>query len=495
MKQILLFIFLPFLINAQSFTRALQKSNSFVYRNHVYAFGLEQNKNEVSFKIYKISKTLLKADSLIVPLAKGKVENYLDITADTLHHYFNFYFQKADSRNQASLLRLNDSLKLVAKVDNFDATKINGLTSFEDEKYTYKNMIYVIRTSEDSLGKQFYLNQYEVKDVTKPFDYSNKWQFAFEKRHIKTAHVFYADQEIVYVYVNVISGEKVGQWVLKINSQSGNLIKGMRISIKDDKRSFLMSNFYYDKKIRELLVTGLVYNQQQLDLAAKTFNFISLNKQNTMFFTLIDSMDQIITKQEKAIPIVLPPSQAKAKEVGQYQVRIKELKKDEDGNYKAYFDLYKSLGSTLSFLYETGGFFSFAISEAGLDLKQEKLYSNLATLPNLVVKDPKEITGKMELLSINEFDRFLYSWPITDVEKFYAIDELNNPKWILSKTDLKTTTTSFYQVGIGKKGIEHKVVLESSKYNHPNIYKVDDSKLILFNSDQGGAFTLNVLTW
>jgi len=495
MRFCLLLILFPFVVFAQSVSRPLLKANSVHFRNSFYVFGFQQEKNDLQFKLYKFSNDLQKADSISNTIGKEKAENLLEITADTLHGYLNFYLQKVNSKNLASLLRYNDSLKLIAKADNFESNKINSLTTFENEIYTYKNSTYTIRTSEDSLGKQFYLTKYALITDQKPFEYKQTWQYPLEKRNINTTHVFYADSHFVFVYVTILSGERKGQWILKLDSQKGTIIKGIKLNANGDDRNYIFNAYHYDPKEKELLIAGNIYTKQQLDLEAKTFSFAGLSKENTFFFIKIDANNEVISRDQKIVPITVTVT---AKPSGKpapppfYHIKIKELKKISKTAYTMYCDVFKSTGQQLLFLYESGFPVDVTLEEMGIEVIAGKIYSPLTPFPNLVNTDPKDINGKIELKSILEFDKFLYKWPIADVEKKYGTDDNNKPTWIINKIDIKTGMSSFYNVSIGLKGIESKLLLESSKYNNPAVYKIRN-KLILFNyNSETSVFNLSV---
>jgi hypothetical protein len=497
MRFVLFLIFTPLIFSAQTFQRLLQNASSFYYRQHCYVYGFESEKNNLNFKIYKLSNDLKQADSLKIPLGKDKVENYLEISADTLHDYLNFYFQKVNSKNLASLIRLNDSLKLIATAENFDVTKVNRLTLFEDEKYWYRHSVYTIRTAADSVGKQYYLNRYDVADISKPFEYKVKWQFPYEKQHINSAHIFYADSHIVLTYVTIISGVKKGQWILKLNAESGQLIKASKLNPKGDVRAFLMSNFHYDKKTKELLTAGNIYTEAQVNYTNNTFTFFNLNKTNTFFFTLIDSLGENVTREEKNIPIVISNIKADPKKIIFYHMKIKEIVKTAKNDYLAYVPVFKSSGQELVFLYETGFYLKFSLSEMGLEtMPPDKIQSNSNALTGLVVPDIKDINGKMDVKGITDLDKMMYGQPLADVEAHFAKDENGNPKWVLKKNDVKTGNTTFYSVKVGLKGVENSVLLESSKYNHPNVYKKNKEKLLLFSYDPATfSFDVSLKNW
>lgn len=499
MRSILFILLLPVFVSGQSVSRPLLKANSLFFRNNIYVFGFSQNKSDLDFKLYRSSSNLSKLDSTSAFLEKDKAEDLLEITADTLHGYLNFYFQKVSSKNLATLLRFNDSLKLITKVENFESNKINSLTTFENETYTYKNSTYTIRTSEDSLGRQFYLTKYSVISLLKSFEYKQTWQYPLDKHNINTTHVFYADSEVVFIYVTILSGAKKGEWILKLNSKNGTIIKGFKLNANGDERNYIFNTFSYDPKEKELLVVGNIYTKQQLDLENKTFGFQNLDKQNTFFFVRIDATNEVISRDEKNIPVILPITLVKGAKPAPppfYHVKIKVLKKVSKTEYETYCNVYKSSSGSLLFLYEGDFSFDLALEEMGIELTAGKIHSPLMPFPGLVNTDPKDINGKIELKDILEFDKFLYKQPIMDVEKQFGTDDNKKPKWIICNSDIKTGINSFYAVNIGLKGIEKKLLLESSKYNNPNVYKIKNDALLLFNYDsQTSLFNLSLVGW
>ncbi len=497
MRSLILFIFAPVLFFAQSVKRPLLNANSFYYKKHCYVYGYTNEKGTVHFKLYKLSNDLSKTDSVQFALAKDKIENYLDISADTLHNYLNFYFQKTNSKKLASLIRLNDSLRLITKVENFDVTKVNRMASFDEEKYNYGNSIYTVRSSADSTGLQYYLNKFDVVDVKKPFEYMQSWQFPLEKQNVNTVHIFYADSQLVFLYATILTGNNKGEWVLKIDASNGTLIRGKRISIKGDSRNFLMSGHYYNKEKKELLVLGNVFTEAQVNYTSKTYTFAGLNKSNTFFFVVLDSTNEVITREEKPFPIKIENLKPDAKTVLFYHFKIKDIQKVSKSEFAVYCDIYKSIGQSLMFMYETGFTFNFTYDEPGsVEFTAEKIYSNTNSLPGLITTDEKDINGKMDLKSITDLDKLFYKTPLADVEVLYGKDDVANPKWILKKTDIKTSNTTFYKVKMGAKAIESSVLLENTKYTRPNVYKIKNDVILLFNYDSNSSmFELNLKNW
>lgn len=496
MRIYFLIFFIPFILNAQSIKKNILNASSLSFRNNIYIFGLESDKNGLNFKLYKSDLNLSKLDSVKCLLEKENPEVYLDITADTLHGYLNFYLQKANNKNLATLIRYNDSLRLITKTGPFESNKINSLTTFENEIYIFKNSTYTIRTAEDSLGRQFYLNKYTVADEKKVFEYKQAWQLPLEKRNINTTHVFYANDEFVFVYVNIISGEKKGQWVLKIDAKKGQVLKGVKLNNKGDLRWYIYNSFHYDAKQKQLLIAGNIYSDDQIDMENEKFTFKNLDKQNTYFFTLMDSLGENIQRFEKTLPFIYAINKIPSKEINYYHVKIKKLDKTSSNEYVAYCNMYKSINGQLQFIYETGFFYTSNISEEAIEMNTDKIHLPLNTLKGLTSADPKDLNGKIELSNLNEFDKFLYKCPVSDIENNFDKDDLKNPKWILSSSDFNTGKKTFYDIRIGLKGAEKKTLLESSKYNHPMIYKATEDKIILFNGDkESGTVNLQIKTW
>lgn len=486
-------LFAPLLFHSQEYQRALINPQSFSFRNSVYVHGFKKNGNELRFQLYSFSRQLTKADSTEVSIGKENPENYLSIHSDTLHGYLNFYLQKVNNKNQVTLIRLNDSLKLIVKEENLEISKINSLTAFENEHYTFKNSTYTIRSTEDSLGRQYFLTKYSVINAATYFQYKENWQFPLEKRNINSVKIIYAGTSYVFLYVNIISGDKKGQWVLKINASGGNLIKAMKVNPKSDTRSFVFGKCLYDPITKELFIAGNIYSEQQIDFEQKKNAFEGLNKLNSYFFTRIDSTFENIYRNEKTLPYVFAVAQKNAKESFFYHSKIKEIYKTGSSDYRAYFSLYKSTADNLVFSYETGYFADFSLFDNDVEFYQDKIqvFSHLFT----GVSDKNEFTGQFKIENVLKLDELITKQPVSDIEKIIGRDEMKNPKWIILQQEASGKKV-FNTIRIGLKGPEKKIILESSRQNHPEIFKINNDKLILFNSEiENGFFRIKVASW
>src|SRR5690606_23022037 len=146
-----------------------------------------------------------------------------------------------------------------------DIARLNNTALFSNETVYYNNFVYNLKTENDTTGKQFYIDKYELKSEKENFDYQFKWQFPFEKKDIRTAHIFYADKFQVMVFVNIAEGSKAGQWILSVNAATGMLIKGTKLNNKDEASVYLYGNFLADKRTKSIMLIGQKFTEAQFN--------------------------------------------------------------------------------------------------------------------------------------------------------------------------------------------------------------------------------------
>ena len=467
-------------MKSQSIKQSLLLANSFTFRDSIYVYGYNQEKANLNFKCYSYNTQLQLKDSTVFGLGKYTPADFLEITTDTMHHVINFYFQLANQKNTVTLLRLNDSLKKITSTENYDANHINSLTAFDDETYYYKNDLYVIRTNTDSLGKQFYLSKYVVKTMDKPFEYDYKWQFAFERKYIHRASVVFADTQQVIVYAHVFDGLKKGQWILRINSKTGEIIKGSKLSAKSDSRHFLLSNVIVDKKTKNIDVIGSIYDANLIDFKNNTSNFTNQAKNHKLFLITIDSLGDIITRAEKLFPL---PIQTKSVDgLKSFHVKVREFKKLKDNNFDVWLDLYEQ-SKPLQFCYYSSWQLSISPDDVDYAFTPSKFFISTVAFPGFVSFNNGDTYGKFILKSITDYDKFKYSKPLNQFIIKTGLDDLNISFYILKKTDIMSSTKTFNYVFMGKKGLEKKVILKSEQGQKANMFFYKKNGYISFTTN------------
>jgi hypothetical protein len=417
--------------------------------------------------------------------------DYLETSVDTIHDVINFYFQLANEKNVVSLLRLNDTLGKICSANNYDANHVNSIAAFNDETYIYKEDLFVIRTHKDTSGTQFYLNKYQLKSMLKPFEYIDKWQFAFERQFIHHATVVYADSNYVMIYVNVNDGIKKGQWILRINAITGELIKGTRLGSKLDAKSYLYSNSIYDSKTKSIAVIGSIYEKEMIDFKNNTSNFINLSKRHQLFLICIDSLGEVISKTEKLIALPLQTNNQTF--TTSYHLKIREFKKTNTG-FDVWADMYEqTLPNT--FVYYSSWHIDIAPNELDYDITPSRFLIATKAIPKLISYTKGDTYGKFILDNINEYDKFKYKKPLNPVVIKTAMDDIGNPFFVLKKTDILLGTKSYNYVSLGKKGLENKVILDCAKDQKGNIYFIKQAAYISFTSNlEYTAFELKINT-
>ena len=479
-------------IKGQVIKQNLLLANSALFHQSIYTYGFEQSKNNLQFKCYSYNYRLQPKDSVTFSLGKHTPSDFLEISVDTLHDVLNFYFQLANQKNLVTLLRLNDTLEKITSAENYDANHINSLTAFDDEKYAYKDDMYVIKTNSDSSGKQFYLVKYHIKTMDKPFEYDSKWQFAFERKHIHRASVVYADTGQVILYTHVSDGIKKGQWILRINANNGEIIKGTKLSAKGDTRHFLLSNLIIDKKNKSINVIGNIYNANEIDFKNNASNFTNQIKNHKLFLVTIDSLGDVINRTEKLLPL---PIVVKSLNVPQsYHVKIREFKKLNDSNFDVWMDIYTQ-SKPLTFCYYSSWHLDISSDDIDFTVNPSKFYISSESIPDYISYAKGDSYSKFILNDINEYDKFKYQQPLNQFIIATGLDDLSNSWYVLKKTDLNSLTKFYYYVFYGKKGLENKVVLKAEQNQKTHIYFYKKTSYLSFTTDTANtSFELKVNT-
>jgi hypothetical protein len=486
---LLLLIFLISLIKAQSINKGLIQAHSFQFHQTIYVYGYEQQQTNLLFKCFAYNQSLQLKDSIAYNLGKHTTADFLETTIDTLHDVINFYFQLANEKNVVTLLRLNDSLQKIGGAENYDANHINSMMTFGDEKYIYKNNLYVIRTSKDTGGTQFYLNKYEVKTMLKPFEYTNKWQFPFERKFIHHASVIYADSSYVMVYANVTDGLKKGQWILRINANTGEIMKGTRLGQKIDAKQYLYSNAVYNPKTKSIAVIGSVYENEMIDFKKNTSNFINLSKRHQLFLIGIDSLGEVISKTEKLM--ALPIQTNKLTFTTSYHLKMREFKKTQTG-FDVWTDIYEQT-SINTFVYYSSWHIAITANELDYGITPSKFLIATNAIPKFISYTKGDMYGKFILDNISDYDQFKYKKPLNTIIIKTDMDDVGNSFFVLKKTDILLGTKNFNYVFLGKKGIENKVILKCDNDQDGAIYFIKKTNYISFITHvEGTRFELKL---
>jgi hypothetical protein len=326
--------------------------------------------------------------------------------------------------------------------------------------------------------------------MDKPFEYDYKWQFAFERQYIYRVSIIYADTNQVMVYAHVFDGLKKGQWILRINAHTGEIIRGTKLTAKGDTRYFLMSNFIIDKKSKSIDVIGSIYDANMLDFKNKTSNFTNQAKNHKLFLVTIDSLGDVVNRVEKTFPL---PIQTKT-QIGlqSFHLKIREFTKNADGSYSIWSDIYEQSQPNV-FSYYSSWQFNMIPNDVDYEVVRTPFSISTKAILNFTSFTKGDTYGKFILNDIGEYDKFKYKKPLNEVVIKTGLDDLNNAFYVLKKTDILSAKKIYYYVYMGKKGLENKIIFKSEQGQHIDVFFTGKTSYISFITNIGNTdFELKV---
>lgn len=484
------FLFLVFLkATSQTLDFDLIKANSCSFSGNVYVFGLLPQAKGTSFRIYKLNKELKKADSSTVDLGKTNADALLQLNSDTLHDFLNIYLQKKEKK-LVQILRYTKKFELFANIEDVDVARLNSISTFENEIYYTKNEVYTIKVSNDTSGKQFYLNKYSLKSEQKNFEYEPKWQFPFERRNINSAHIVYATKNYVLMYVNVIDGLKRGQWMLKVNASTGLLIRGTKLNDKGELNFYTYGKMILDTSTRQLFVIGQKFTEAEFNQKDRKLNIV--NKPFlTIYMARIDSLGEMEEKNEFKIPVV---EQKGNKAPNSYILRVDKFAKSKEGNFTFEADLFKG-NNTGCYSYCTSSTYSLTQTEEKLMFEKSTAFSNPDIERFYFTLDKLDMNGKTCADSLQEFEKLFYRNITFGVKQAYKLNELGNRIWILKKSDTKKGMESFVAITPVKNIYQTLKLEDIPKAENPSFIWLSLTQVAVSRQTAAEKFQLKVYNW
>lgn len=460
---------------AQQQNFSLEKGNCIAFKQHVYAFGFKSN----SFMVYKLRHNLQLVDSFYYSMDKTKAADFLSVECDTSHQTMNFYLQKKDKQN-VTLIRFDQKFKLINEFKNIEVTKLDPFATFDHQKFVYKNFVYAVKTAMDTSGKQYYLSKYELQNSNdKAFDYKFKWQFNFERQHIKNVRVFYADTIKVMAFVHVNNGERKGQWVLKINASTGLIIKAKKIS-PNVNLNYRYSNHFVDTVSKNVFVLGQLTNGEQLSSATPT-----------LFILQFDSM--LSLNSQKQLIQRITPSNPKAKAPTGFVFQVSQVKKKSPDTYEYQIDFYKN--NIIDYKYSNSSVQGFSFADDAIET-EPAICKEFPEIENyFFTTDKKDLNGKLFADTAKSSDRLFYNPPVFKVKQAFKLNGDEFPVWILKKVDAKTGTINYSTLKPGLKTYELKAITTNQKEEAPGMLFFGKSDYVLFYTKGGNILHLEVGNW
>lgn len=466
-------VVIAFKLNAQQLNLNLKNGNIISFSSNFYIYGI----NPSGFVVYKLNKELRIADSVVYN-NKNVLDNVLKINTDTIHNSLHFYIYKKDNKG-GSLLKYNKELKLLKAFIDINTTRLSPLADFNYQKVFYDKNCFVIKTAFDSSGTLYYLSKYEL-DTTKkePNAYTFLWQFNFEKKHIGSSHIFHVDSSNIYVYVDITEGERKGQWLLKINTNNGLLVKGKKINNKPS-LNYHYSNYHIDNINKELVLMGVI---------SSTANIASPTP--TIFISSFDTLLNLVNDVE--LPIKINAANPKSKVTNPYLLQISKTNFSADGTIKIEIDFYKEQNNMYSYSNTHLVEYNFNFPDVVLPIQVKE---NMEIEGFYFSTDKNDINGKLFIDSSYSLNRLFYIPPFLKAKQLYKLNENNFPCWLLKKTNFKDKNYVYAKLQPGKKVYE---LTKGSPINieeEPKVILINNSSYLFFKKSGEEKINLQIQNW
>lgn len=476
-------------LQAQSRQFNLLKGHCQLFGGSLYCYGFLNQGSNTAFCIYKLDHQLKVLDSLVIK-PEGGVASYLQPSSDTLHDFLNIYLQQKEKK-LVSVWRFNKQFELLATVHQIDVARLNSISAFESELlYTGKN-VYTVKSQQDSGGRQFYLNKFSLKSALQNFEYEFTWQFPFERKYIHSAHVFYANRRVVYLYVQVNGGLKEGQWILSIQASTGKLLKGTKLN-KGETATYAFGHFRVDTVNCSLTLAGQKFSAAQLNVAD---NKLAISNAPFVNFYLaeIDSAGEM-QKQEFKVPVTEALTNSK-KNICNYLLRISGLNKTADGKISIEGDIFKNSDNTLSYRYANTSLFQLAPGNDQLLLEKSSIASNPQIEKFYFSPDKTNRNGELRTDSLTGFGALFYAPLNFPVKQGFKTDADHNPVWLLKKSLPQKNTIQYTLLSPVKKIYQLSPVTEINAFQNPACFVLSPVAFVIGQQVSDDRYELKLYGW
>lgn len=498
MKNKLIYLFYLLIslqtISAQDSLFNLKLANCQVFKGSLFVFGITESASFKTLQVIKFNDTFSQSQNFISVLDAGSTTNLLQLHSDTLHNCLSIYLHSKDN-NKVSLFRFDENLKPLVNLADIDVARLNNSSLFSQESHFDKEWVYSVKTVKDSSGKQFYLNKYKLKSEIENFDYEFKWQFPFERKNVFAAHPFFANKRFVFMYVIVAEGTKKGQWILKLNALSGQLLKASKLNEKADLSTYNFGNFYFDAAKNSMLLVGQKLTEKQFQQTENKL-FIANAPFANLYYIELDSSGEFINRQEFKMPINDIKSGSKNKP-GSFLFRTERLVKKPDGKMELELDVYKSAENPLCYYYVNTSLINLLPHEDKFQLDKCSITNNGLIEDFYFSKDPLDMNGKLFVDTLNPLHTFYYRVINFKVKQDFALSPELNPQWILSKSSVKKNnmTFSFLKIDPLSKKYQLSPIEEIPKSQNPKFQVFGEGKFIISKQVEESKFEIKLLKW
>lgn len=390
---ILLFVFSDRLA-AQYSDTALLRPDVIRYAGKLYVFGYKYSDKELGFHVERLSPGLKKEKEFDLVFGKKNINDFYSFHIDTLHDYLNFVVQEADNDKTCRVVRLDKHLKQIADIEKAEIARVNTFTAYEKEFYYYKKDLYVVRPLSKDSAHKFVLQKYTLKDSSKVFEYVAGWQLNLAKQQYHRCKIIRVDDEFVYMFTNVLSGSKQGQWLQYIDTKTSEIVQSYRFNDENEGFTFLYGAHYFDPGTKQISIAGYKLPAKSVANDYSKIDFIiGKNKFAPVFVCTLDSAATLVEQKDNCVTV--PPDIEREKEFKHYIFKINKFAYTNN----QYIFLYEVIASANMTAFKT---FGYAYSVLERDIETGALKPR-PTVFNCTYRDSKNKMAKY-MYNVHELD-------------------------------------------------------------------------------------------
>lgn len=475
-------------LHAQSLDLKLANASCGEFKNFFVCYGLTTNHLNTEIKFYKITKTLSIVDSLIIKVNGSKPENYLLLTHDTLHGYFNVYAQRVGEKT-TDIYRVNKLFKVIAIIKQVEVARLNSKDVFQQTPYYINQFVYSVKRVNDTSGKQFFLNKFLLKDTLTNFEYKQVWQFPFDKKDIRHAEVIFANSDFVFIHASLFKGNKQGEWLLKLNANNGKLIKGTKLNKNNEIYTYMPGYLSYNGKKKSLFILGEKLSDNELNFMNQKFKPSNLCN----FYSLeIDSLGEILNRFDLKTSIILPTQGKHESET--YLTRIAKTITLTENATEFELDIYKKKIANC-YAYAHTAQLKFELNTELPSALTQTVSQNILIETNYISRDRFDINGQVCMEQVENIEDLYRKAPLQEVKQGFVLQKDKNTKWLLKKTNPKSNLISYSTLKPGAKTYELNKVAEFNKYQNSGTIIFNAETFLIFSQTDNTTFSLKLVNW
>ncbi len=295
------------------------------------------------------------------------------------------------------------------------------------------------------------------------------------------------------MYVNVITGPKKGQWILKMNTVTGLLSKGSKINDRGDNGFYSYGQLMTDTTNRKILIQGQRFTDKEFNQDEQKVNLCG-KPHVTVYLAEIDSAGEVASKNEIKIPVIEPKGTVNKTPVN-YMIKTNSFTKDNEGNLVIAADIFKGLNNQFSYHYCNSNAIKISSSEGKFTLEKNAVNTNSLIEKYYLNNDQIDMTGKLAIDSIGDFEKLFYRQPTFAVKAGFKTDDAGSPVWLVKKVDNKKNMQNFSVVGPVKKVYQISNILDINRSENPAVIYLTKTQFIVSRQSADDRFQLQFYNW